>query len=89
MNKQVLNQIKNLVKSFNEKNADLFSSHNETPYKVIETNFGRNKYAVKIEYTIFLSFDFEEITKFSKDNGLIMALMTYGDKKTEAYIYIQ
>lgn len=89
MNKQVLNQIKNLVKSFNEKNADLFNRHNDTPYKVIASNFGRNKYAVKIEYTIFLSFDFEEITKFSKNNGLIMALMTYGEKRKEAYIYIQ
>lgn len=88
MKTKVLNQLKSLIKSFNVKNADILKSHNEKKYKVVPFKYERGKYSAKIEYTIFFSTDFDDLSRFCKENDISIALMTYPNSGV-AYMHIQ
>ena len=85
MKKQVLNEIENLVKKFNEKNLK-FSNK---AYIMKAEQFKRGHYVVKIEYRLFYSTDLMELMTIIKDNNLLMWLGVYSMENTPGYIEIQ
>ena len=70
MNKQVLNQLENLIKDFNvknEKNATEYVMEKPVQYK-------RGHYSVNVKYDMVFSTDMKVIMKFVQENRLILRL---------------
>ena len=70
MNKQVLNQLENLIKDFNVKNEK-----NATEYVMEKpVQFMRGHYSVNVKYDMVFSNDMAVIMKFVQENHLRLRL---------------
>ena len=84
MKKQVLNEIENLVKKFNEKNEVHSEQYTMKPFQ-----YKRGGYSLKIEYGMFFSSDMAELMELVMKNKLLLRLGTYSGHDRLAYLEIQ